>query len=188
MNDKEKALLTTTSGTRSNNCRYITISDNVPEHWDDLIRVAQSSYNSFWYIRHDKDSDTLPHLHLVCFDKAGTSLKAHCERFSSIVPSNMVCKVKAPRAMLRYLIHKDQPEKFQYDKGLVQTNHPSYFASAIDDIQVSAKFDDFVKLTRKEITPSEYIERYKYEINSLNFYQQQSVYKNIFQSYGLFDK
>ena len=58
--------LCTRVGTKGN-VRCITISDNIPDHWSDIISIAKSSYDFWAYIYHDKD-DTDKHLHIVCFD------------------------------------------------------------------------------------------------------------------------
>ena len=61
MNDKEIQLLTTTSGVKGN-VRYITITDNIPDHWDTILSIIKASYTWYAYIYHDKDKDTAKHI------------------------------------------------------------------------------------------------------------------------------
>ena len=126
--------ITTKHGVKGN-VRYITISDNVPEHWDSIIDIGKSNYQWYAYIFHDKDKDTEKHLHILLYDEGGTTLKSHCARFASVVPSNFICKVISPRSMARYLIHRDSPEKFQYDEKLVFTNSLDKYRSFLLEVQ-----------------------------------------------------
>ena len=129
MNDVDWEKLTTRTGVRGN-VRYITITDNIPEHWPQIISIAKASYTWWAYIYHTSDN-TDKHLHIICYDEGGTSLKSHCARFETVLPSNFINKVRSPRAMARYLIHKDNPDKFQYDLKDVVTNSKDKFMGII---------------------------------------------------------
>lgn len=179
MDEKDKKRLISTVGTRGN-CRAITITDNKPEHWDDIISIGKSSYEDYFYIFHDKD-DTDKHLHILLLDKGGTTLKRHCERFSSVIPANFVEKVRSPRAMARYLIHKDQPDKFQYDSSLVITNNKDKYASYLLDHNndVVKEYQDYLRLFRGEITIDEYLDKYRGEFSTMPFYQKTAFFHKI---------
>lgn len=179
MDEQDKQRLTTTTGIKGN-VRYITITDNKPEHWDDIIRVARENYHWFAYIFHDRDN-TEKHLHILCYDKGGTSLKAHCDRFSSVIPSHMVCKVWNPRAMARYLIHKDNPEKAQYSVENVSTNNLDKFMGFLDDDtrDVLQEFKDFQAVRRGKMTTVEFLEKYRGQMAGLPFQSKISVYHKI---------
>lgn len=179
MDEQDKQRLTTTTGIKGN-VRYITITDNKPEHWDDIIRIARENYHWFAYIFHDRDN-TEKHLHILCYDKGGTSLKAHCDRFSSVIPSHMVCKVWNPRAMARYLIHKDNPEKAQYSVENVSTNNLDKFMGFLDDDtrDVLQEFKDFQAVRRGKMTTVEFLEKYRGQMAGLPFQSKISVYHKI---------
>lgn len=179
MDEQDKQRLTTTTGIKGN-VRYITITDNKPEHWDDIIRVARENYHWFAYIFHDRDN-TEKHLHILCYDKGGTSLKAHCDRFSSVIPSHMVCKVWNPRAMARYLIHKDNPDKAQYSVENVFTNNLDKFMGFLDDDtrDVLQEFKDFQAVRRGKMTTVEFLEKYRGQMAGLPFQSKISVYHKI---------
>lgn len=185
MDDSDKKRLVTKVGVKGN-IRVITITDNVPEHWDELISIAKSSYSYYAYIYHDcdVDSDSSPiakHLHLICFDKGGTTLKRHIERFSSVVPGNFIEKVRSPRAMVRYLIHLDQPTKFQYDRSLIVTNSPDKVANFLSDFSddVLSEYSDFIALYTGRISISDYLEKYRGEFATMPFYQKQAFFHKI---------
>lgn len=185
MDEQDKKRLLTTAGTRGN-VRYITITDNKPEHWDDIIKIAKENYHWVAYIYHDRD-DTEKHLHILCYDKGGTSLKAHCERFSSVIPSHMVCKVFNPRAMARYLIHKDSPDKFQYDEKQVVTNNLDKFYGFLgDEIRnVLQEFKDFQAVRHGQMTCYEFLEKYRGQLQGLPFQSKISVYHKIDTIYDI---
>lgn len=181
MEDLKKLNLTNRTGIKGN-VRVITITDNVPEHWDAIIEIGKSSYDFWAYIFHDHDKDVDKHLHILLMDKGGTTLKRHCERFSSVIPSNFVEKVRSPRAMARYLVHKDQPEKFQYDYKLVQTNQPDKFMGYLVDhsFDIVSEYKDFQSLMYGQISIFDYLEKYRGEFSTMPFYQKQSFFHKLF--------
>lgn len=166
------------------NIRYITLSDNNPEHFDSLIRIARS-YNFYAGIIHDKDIDDdgnpkKPHLHLVCYDKGGTTLKAHCERFSSVLPSNFICKVIAPKGAVRYLTHIDYPSKAQYKDSDIITNNMSFYKKCVECSPDSrSEFGDMKLVCQGKMSMDEFVEKYADEIGGMNFYQRISIYEKL---------
>lgn len=184
MDEKEKKRLTTNTGVKGN-VRYITITDNVPEHWDDLIAIVRSSYNWFAYIYHDND-DTDKHIHILAYDEGGTSLKSHCARFSSVIPSNFVLKVWNPRSMARYLIHKDSPEKFQYKYDDIVTNGRDKLAGFFKDMNADCtqEFQDFVKVRLGQMSVTDFLDKYRGEFSSMPFYHKLNTYAKLMDGYN----
>lgn len=180
MDDVDRKRLTTRTGVRGN-VRYITISDHMPEHWEDIIKIATSSYTWYAYIYHDKDKDTSKHLHIVLYDEGGTSLSAHCNRFSSVLPSNMIEKVWSPRAMVRYLVHKDSPEKFQYDPDNIVTNSKdklmSFFREQNSDCV--SEYKDFCLVRQGVMSIEDFLDKYRGEFASMPFYHKLSIYSKL---------
>jgi len=82
----------------------------------------------YYYILHDKDlkddgSGELkdPHFHFVWGGyKNPLSLNSVADQLG--IPANMIEPVHSMRAILRYLCHMDQPDKFQYDPKEVVSN------------------------------------------------------------------
>ena len=178
--------LITGSNTKGN-VRYITISDNCSEHWPSLLSIVKSNYDFYAYIYHDadknEDGSLVPkHLHILAYDMSGTTLKAHCERFSSVIPPNFICKVKSPRAMARYLIHKDNKEKHQYAIDDVQTSDKDKYLLWVNGNDVSNSLDeyhDFLLVKQGKMSIDEYIQKYQFEFARLNFYQKNSLYHKL---------
>lgn len=176
MEEKEKERLTTRVGVKGN-VRYITITDNIPEHWEDLITIVKSSYSWYAYIYHDCDKDTDKHIHLLAYDEGGTSLKAHCARFSSVIPSNFVLKVWNPRSMARYLIHKDSPNKYQYNYSDIVTNGKDKLASFFRDIDsdVVELYRDFCNVQEGKMSISAFLDKYRGDMSSIPFHHKIGV-------------
>lgn len=183
MEDKNLTKLTTNVGVKGN-VRYITITDNVPLHWQDLITIVKSSYTWYAFIYHDKD-DTDKHIHILAYDEGGTSLKAHCKRFSSVIPSNFVLKVYNPRAMARYLIHKDNPEKFQYDLKNIETNSKDKLYSFMKELNsdCTSEYQDFKLVRRGLMTVEDFLEKYRGEFSTMPFYQKLNLYSKLENGY-----
>lgn len=178
MNDKEKQLLCTTTGVKGN-VRSITITDNVPSHWPELLNIVRASYDFYAYIYHDHDihDDGTPvekHIHILCVEKGGTTLKAHCARFSSVIPANMVCKVKNPRSLAKYLIHQGYEDKYQYSKENVITNNvPRYEGMlSLGSTDIKQMWSDFVRMKAGLLKPDDFMELYRVEFETMPFYQK----------------
>ena len=179
MDDKDRSRLTTTSGVRGN-VRYITITDNMPEHWDEIIQIGKSCYTWWAYIFHDSD-DTDKHLHILLYDEGGTNLSSHAKRFSSVLPSNFIEKVWSPRAMARYLIHKDNPEKFQYELDSVETNSKDKLYSFFKENtgNCTSEYQDYIAVKQGMMTVEEFLDKYRGEFATMPFYQKMNVYSKL---------
>lgn len=188
MNDKEKQLLTTRVGVKGN-VRAITITDNVPDHWPSLLNVVRAMYEFYAYIYHDKDVDDDgklidKHIHILAVEKGGTTLKSHCERFSGIVPANFVCKVKNPRAMAKYLIHKGYDDKYRYAVTEVKTNNFARYQGMISDGSRDVKelWSDYQKVRAGQLSVLDYLELYRTEFESMPFYQKNALMERLMKN------
>lgn len=91
--------------------------DSLPENWVDILL---SMGLVFVYILHDKDVNpdgTLkkPHYHLLLFFDGKKSFE-HIKEITDMLNAPNPQRVKNPKGMVRYLIHMDNPEKFQYKR------------------------------------------------------------------------
>lgn len=184
MDEKDHEKLTTRTGIKGN-VYFITITDNKPEHWPELISIAKSNYDYYAYIYHDQDKDAsgaliAKHLHLVCQDKKGPSIKTHIDRFSGVVPSNFVEKVKSERAITRYLLHEDDLEKYHYTKDMVETNNRERFLSQFKDVSNSlTEFRDFCLVRSGKMSVEEFIVAHQGQLYNLNLYQKINLFRSL---------
>lgn len=106
--------------------------------WDnflDILSDIKGSFKNYAYIKHiAEEQEKKEHIHLILnLDNARTidSLSRRLE-----VPSNLIQNVKSLRGACRYLIHKDDEHKIQYDLSQVIVSHSfksTYFKS-FDDL------------------------------------------------------
>lgn len=110
------------------------------------------SYKFYAYIRHNKDifddgTDKKVHYHfLIKLDNACT-LQALSKKLG--VPKNYIIHVRNERAMIRYLIHFDDEDKFQY---------------SFDEIHCSRSYQRYIKKCFEDKETEEQI------INNINIF------------------
>lgn len=109
----------------------------------EVLDRAEKHFPQFAYAYHDKDvvtADDLlhsdkysesdigtpkkPHFHLLWIDDKCIS-RGRCSNILGL-PSNYIQEVANKTKALRYLFHKDNPEKAQYDANEVRTNIPDF--------------------------------------------------------------
>lgn len=162
--------------------RYVTVTDNDPANFDKIIKVAQSCYKWYWYVFHDKDTDEngntkKKHLHLVCYDSSPSTIQKSIKNFEGATLPNLVEGCRNGRAMLRYLIHKDDPDKFQYEPTEVVSNNIKQFLECIEDSDsVTSIFKDYELVRTAQISVGEFIEKYKQNLSTMNLYQQLQIF------------
>ena len=91
--------------------------DSAPENWVDIL-IEMGLI--FAYILHDKDinpdgTPKKPHYHLLLFFDGKKSFE-QIKEITDVLNAPNPQRVKNPKGMVRYLIHMDNPEKFQYKR------------------------------------------------------------------------
>lgn len=100
-----------------------------PESLNPEYRSILDSYHIAWaespLHNLDVDQDGVikkPHIHIVlCFEgnKTYDQIKEICDQVKGVMPNYNEAKVSSIRGMIRYLIHLDNPEKYQYEKSAI---------------------------------------------------------------------
>lgn len=116
-----------------------------PMEWLNLyinsIRTELNAY-SYFAIIHDKDKnevgeDKTKHLHLILLSTEKSSgldiLAMLCKVLNCKEIQISIDKVYNIKQDIRYLIHEDQPQKFQYSKNEIVTNRKAYLWTCLDD-------------------------------------------------------
>lgn len=128
---------------RTRNWAFITYPDSAPENWKELLKAyhIKTAISPL----HDKDlnptgDEKKPHWHVYLeFDsvKSFEQVKEITLQLNATVPQ----AVQSPVGMIRYFIHKDNPEKHQYDfadieiyNGFDLSKFDSYTESELDNI------------------------------------------------------
>lgn len=154
---------------RSSKWAFITYPDSLPDKWQEILKsyhipVAVSPL-------HDKDlnptgDEKKPHYHIMLeFEsmKSYDQVKEITSQLNATIPQ----VVHSPVGMIRYFIHKDNPEKYQYDwsdivlyNGFDLEKYDSYTDSEIDHIiaevtqfiddNLITEYSDLIAYTRAE--------------------------------------
>ncbi len=128
---------------------------------DKFITICEVQQFDYAYILHDKDLNddgTIKkfHYHFRVFSDLQRSLSAWSKVFN--IPINYIEKLDDKRLSIRYLIHLDNREKFQYNQNDIITN--------IDDIE---KY--FKDTKQEESYQLKYICDYIDDINGYIYFQ-----------------
>lgn len=85
-----------------------------------------------WYLaKHDKDKyangeDKLVHLHLVLLSDKLLRAKQVLSHLADVLYTNVeniqIDEVNSIPGAIQYLLHKNNPEKYQYDESIIETN------------------------------------------------------------------
>lgn len=147
----------------------------------------------YFYITHHPDkadenentkeeiaSSLREHLHFLCCFNGGRNIKQVSDFLE--LPSNFIQRVKDPRSTQRYLVHKDSPDKIQYDISDVVTNSFNSLELSLQDNQDTSPdrlFQDLDALARGEISKEEWLGLHKFEVLSVPFFQKLSIYRTL---------
>ena len=136
----ESVTQTKKGGNKKRNWAFVIYPESLPENWLDILRM--SGLPIAISPLHDKDvnpdgSPKKPHYHCIAVYGSPTTfnnVKTLTDKLNAPIP----IPLDQVRGMYRYLTHKDNPEKFQYDEK---------------DIQNLNGFSilDFCELTKNEI-------------------------------------
>lgn len=162
---------------------WVTGAIHNSDQFDNLILGLKESL--FWaYIFHDKDknedgSAKPKHIHFIA-QNAPRSFDWWSDALG--IPSNFIERVHRPRAMVRYLIHLDDPDKAQYSLDEIETNDrrylETYFNQDTDKMNTNL-FYDIKRLRFGRITPDEFIDRYDLELRKMAFYNRFRLFNEI---------
>ena len=112
---------------------FIAYPQSMPKDWKDILQETglQIAISPL----HNKDlnadgEDKKPHYHIVLFFNGPTTYN-RVEKITKLVNGTIPKRVISPIGVIRYLTHKDNPEKYQYDEREIITLN----GLDIDDIQ-----------------------------------------------------
>ena len=114
-------------GIKDRKFQGILYPDSESYRCDDVLNILKSTFPEFAYILHDKDVDEngelkKPHIHWVGRLKAARYLAALADDLG--IAENMIERCRSFDAFIRYLIHADDPEKFQYPLDAIVSTFP----------------------------------------------------------------
>lgn len=137
---------------RVRNIVFVLYEDSANPEWKTLL---QEDHIPYMLAYHDKDivkngeTEELkkPHYHVIlCFEnkKSIEQLQYYADRYGAA--NGQWQAVASLRAMARYLIHADNPDKYQYDSGIVETcaiDYNAIIGMAADKYKAISEMMDF---------------------------------------------
>ena len=160
-------------------CEYVQQLKHLPFKIEDIpnIMEAHATVKQYAGCVHDKDKDTEPHLHLYFNFGDGGATFEDVARWLGDKPER-VQKVKGRKAdMLKYLTHRNCPDKYQYDDSEVFSNF-----DVVKEIEKSDKIANINKLIEM-IDAGEIREYNRFEyIDSVTLARNHTLFKNAFKN------
>lgn len=104
---------------RGRNWTFIVYPDSAPKDWREVL----DGYHVPWIESPEHDKDTNPdgtikkaHWHVLMIFDGNKSFK-QIEQITSLVNSPIPQRVESARGLVRYMVHLDNPEKYQYSRS-----------------------------------------------------------------------
>lgn len=122
-------------------CEVETQVDRLSE--EKIIKALEHNrIRDYAYIKHDKDENVTPHWHIAIRLKDTYNTKHIAEWFD--VPETQIEKVKGRWTdMLKYLIHRNAPEKYQYEESGVKSNFD--FQKILKEADNTKQLDEIIE-------------------------------------------
>ncbi|MCL1882952.1 MAG: replication protein [Defluviitaleaceae bacterium] len=127
--------------TKARSWAFIVYPESTPENWQKILQKTGVAFAISPLHDSDKDpteEDKKPHWHVIAVWVNGSTTGKIAKRISDSVNAVTPIPLNGIKGYYRYLTHKDNPEKYQYDDKDIQTlNGFNIF--------------DFVEQTRSEV-------------------------------------
>lgn len=157
----------------------------IPKDWGnvDLILERAKEISKYYYIiLHNSDCDEngelkKEHFHILMTFGAPLQLNTVFNKFNDLekLQTNSFEIIRNIHGSKRYLVHIDNPEKFQYNADLVSTNDPLFKDCLITKKSNDAEVDEILTaFEKRELakTEREYIDGFRPAFLSMNSYQR----------------
>ena len=126
---------------KSRTWAFVAYPESAPENWVDILQKTGLGFAISPLHDSDKDpteEDKKPHWHVIANWESGTTTGAVAKRITDSINAPLPIPLNSIRGYFRYLTHKDNPEKFQYDEKDIQT---------LNGFNIL----DYVELTKSEV-------------------------------------
>lgn len=105
------------------------------DYFKDVLQDIKGSFKNYAYIKHvPEEEEKKEHMHLILSLDNPRSESSLAKRLG--IPKRLIKHIKSLRGSCRYLIHKDDEDKFQYnlDQVVVSNSFKSAYYKAFDDL------------------------------------------------------
>lgn len=162
---------------RTKKYRWFRTNTHDPECIERLKITCRINDRWFYAMHEPDDEDGTPHLHLVIMRSPAKIITVSRQLG---IPENFIQPAINYKRDIRYLIHKDNPEKKQYDPSIVTCSHPGIFKSMLIDVandDISDLFSDLRKLGTGKISQDEFITLHFKELQDMTTYQKIKIFE-----------
>ena len=129
------------------------------DYFHDTLQDIKGSFKNYAYIKHiPEEEEKKEHVHLILSLDNPRSEISLAKRLE--IPKRLIKHIKSLRGSCRYLIHKDNEDKFQYnlDQVVVSNSFKSTYFKSFDDLLSDEEILDNIYSfidDHKECTPIE---------------------------------
>lgn len=163
---------------RYRNFIILLYNDTTSYDFTEVLRICKSQ-RKWAYIKHIPESDEKKeHYHCILSFENQKTTQALAKQLG--IPEMFVKPIKNVRSMCRYLIHKDDEEKYQYtlDQVKVSPLFEKEFKKQFDDIETEEQImDKIYKYIDSIVTEFCYSECMRYLIIYVNVNCYERIYK-----------
>lgn len=160
--------------------------DTTSYDFKEVLRICKSQKN--WaYIKHQpEENEKKPHYHVILSFENARSKKSLSNKLG--VPENYIDEIKSFRTMCRYLIHKDDEDKFQYslDQVKVSKCFEREYLKQFDDLESEEDIINNIYIFIGSLSGWVYSEALRALIQYINIHCYDRIYKRYrfeFQDY-----
>lgn len=140
--------------TKSRAWAFVAYPESVPENWIDILQ--QTGLEFAISPLHDSDTDPTeedkkPHWHIIMVWRSGTATGATARRIAQSVNAVLPIALNAVRGYYRYLIHKDNPDKYQYSESDIKLLNGFNIAnySELSSSEIEVMLDQIQRMVRE---------------------------------------
>jgi len=124
---------------------FVAYPESAPENWREILQ--QTGLEFAISPLHDSDKDPTdeekkPHWHIIAVWSSGTATGATARRMTESINAPLPQPVSSIKGYYRYLTHKDNPDKHQYDEseitainGFSIANHSELTRNEVNEIK-----------------------------------------------------
>lgn len=126
--------------------------------WDnfkDILQDIKGSFKNYAYIKHSpEEEEKKEHFHLILSLDNPRSIDSLSKRLD--IPKNLIQNIKSLRGSCRYLVHRDNEDKYQYDIDQVivsksfQSTYLKSFDDLISDDEILDNIYEFIRELKEE--------------------------------------
>lgn len=162
-----------TSGSKIKHCDFTFALSNIEQAQD--IISSLPDFDIWAYIKHLPDDENgSDHYHFYIHNNQPFTIKSISEKLD--IPQNMIEWVRVKTKLIQYLVHKNQPEKIQYNDDQIITNNREYINRFLNPVSkrvdIYFEFKSLNDVASGHITPFKYLELHSDSISSLPFYSR----------------